>query len=633
VGELLSIFNLLSNSILYLVLQFTICALLSWVVIAQLKKWGSIIFSLPRFKIRGYYKTIDYFLIGFIGLILLVLYLIGSTTPPNNLDSLHTHLPRIYYWLQHGNLSHYIASNSKQNTYPINAHLQGLWLFLFSRNESLFFSVQWFSLVVAVVVIYRFSELFGMTITQGLFSALVFLSFPVVLLQAFTFQGDLIVSTLLITCFLFTFDFIRSFDLKMLIVALLALALALGTKQTAFFLLPAYSIIIIYLIVSKVLKLKNILYLGFLFVSFLTFSSYMYIQNMVNTGLPFGAVELTESNMIATHDMFGKIVYNSSRLFYQFVSFDGMIGNSERYLIQRKSYFFYKFTHWIGIDLESQKFIRPGVSDGENFNYDLLPPLSEDNAWFGPISFTLLPLAFIFSSRCANSKLRRGYLFFSILVIVSYTLFLVIQRPGWDPYQGRYFIIPIATYTPLVGGLIPSNRFGKSVVVGIILICALSIGFSVILFNTSKPVITAATAYKVQANIYEKMAIDNKIFLVIGNYLTIKINEIAPNLIPRKSIYASDYYEQLLYNDNSQIPDIKFIDSIVPMDASILIKLKQSPLEFAIFGRFRNRNLYPYNDSLKRLPDFYLIVENDLISDELENFNLLGSNGRISIFK
>jgi hypothetical protein len=633
VSEVLNFFNTLADARLYLVAQLALCALLSWVVIGQLKKRGDNIFSLPRFVNRRNYRFIDYFLIGSIGVILLALFLIGVTTPPNNLDSLHTHLPRIYYWLQHGNLSQYIATTSKQNTYPINAHLQGLWLFLFSRNASFFFCVQWFSLVVALAVIYRLSQLCGLTITQGLFGALVFLSFPVVLLQAFTFQGDIIVSTLLMICFLFTFEFIRARDLKLLAVAFLALALALGTKQTAFFLLPAYSLLIIYLLASKALKIKQFTYLGVLFVFFLTFSSYTYIQNTIISGLPFGAAELQESGMGASREVLGKIEYNSSRLFYQFVSFDGVIGNSAGFLTNQKALIFERFTHWIGLDLESEKFLSPGVSEGEHFNYGSISPLSEDNSWFGPLSFILFPLALIFSMAGSKNRLMRRYLYFSILVGVSYLLLLVIQRPGWDPYQGRYFIIPVATFSPLLGVLIPAKRFGKALVGGTLLICTLSIACAVLLFNTMKPVITAATAWKVQGKIYERMETDNKVNLVIGNYLTTRINTIAENLMPRKSIYASDYYERLFYNENALIPDIKFIDANVPTNASIFIKLNQSPLEFALFGRFRTRNLYPYKEVQPIKPGFLLIVENDLIGSELENFNLVGSNDRFSIFK
>ena len=266
-AEVLNLFSLLYSPISYLTVQIFISFLLGGIITGILLKTKKGILHFQSYSIFSNYKFPEYLITVIIGLILAALFVVGITTPPDNLDSLHTHLPRIYYWLQHGNLNYYPTMTMKQNTYPMVAHLQGLWLFLFSRNASLFFLVQWYSLLICTIIIFKLGKSFGFSSTQALIGSLVFLSFPVVLLQSYTFQGDLIVSALILIATYYIFMYIREGEYKYLVGHLLVLALAIGTKQTAFFVLPVFAILWLVIIQKRSIKLNQLFLVGVIFIT------------------------------------------------------------------------------------------------------------------------------------------------------------------------------------------------------------------------------------------------------------------------------------------------------------------------------------------------------------------------------
>ncbi len=165
-------------------------------------------------------------------------FVVGIMTSPNNLDSLATHFCESITGLQHGSLESWPASTQFQLYYPVNAHFQGTWLFLFGGSEKLFFLVQWFSYLIILILTYEIGIFLGSRRVVAMFCALLCLGFRWRCLQTYSFQGDLTVAALILAgiYFLFTYRYVG--EPKLLFSAMLSLALAMGTKQTAYFTLP-----------------------------------------------------------------------------------------------------------------------------------------------------------------------------------------------------------------------------------------------------------------------------------------------------------------------------------------------------------------------------------------------------------
>ncbi|MDP3721023.1 MAG: hypothetical protein Q8R09_01070, partial [Anaerolineaceae bacterium] len=252
VSEILGLLHLLNHPWIFLGTQILICISLSLVM----HRFSPLLIQ----TFRSTYDFSDFHLsklelviISLISATFIGLFVVGITTPINNIDSLASHLPRIFYWLQQSSLDYWTtltSLNRYQLIYPINAHIQALWLFILGQNENLFFLVQWFSLVVISASTFEISKSLNFSTTQALFSTLVGLSLPVVVLQTFSFQGDLTVTALLMVFIAFFFNFYLTKKIKFLWFAILSLLIALGTKQTAFFILPAACLVTLLVLVK-----------------------------------------------------------------------------------------------------------------------------------------------------------------------------------------------------------------------------------------------------------------------------------------------------------------------------------------------------------------------------------------------
>jgi len=141
---------------------------------------------------------------------------------------------------------------------PKFVHIQGLWLYSLGKSEYLFFLVQWFSLVIATASIYKISRSLKFSITNSLFSSLVGLSMPVLLMQSYSFQGDLTVAVFILVCISFVIDWLNSKAKFDLFAACLAFVIALGSKRAAFLAIPTFGFFILVWLIGRI-KNKKIL--------------------------------------------------------------------------------------------------------------------------------------------------------------------------------------------------------------------------------------------------------------------------------------------------------------------------------------------------------------------------------------
>lgn len=169
------------------------------------------------------------------------LYLVAGalTVPQSTGDTLLYHLPRAALWKQQHAVD-YVANSPDEriNAFPPNAEIESMASMILSGGDRYVSIVQLVALLVTCVAIFGVSRRLGLSPRAGAFAALAYSTFTVVALQAPTALNDLVVASLLMACAYFAMSASRA----QLVFAALALALALGTKLTTVFLLPALAL-------------------------------------------------------------------------------------------------------------------------------------------------------------------------------------------------------------------------------------------------------------------------------------------------------------------------------------------------------------------------------------------------------
>ena len=175
---LLSLLGWANQPLVALIIQIVFCSITCTFVIKRYHlSFGSIWNEFKESFIS--LRRIDYLLIVVIAVVLCAFFIVGITTPPNNIDSLDaTHLARVYYGMQQGSL---LFDSLHEVARPLNIHIVHFWLFLLGGSENLFFLVQWFSLLVAIITIYQISLFLGFSRTKSIISAFIISTFPVAL--------------------------------------------------------------------------------------------------------------------------------------------------------------------------------------------------------------------------------------------------------------------------------------------------------------------------------------------------------------------------------------------------------------------------------------------------------------------
>jgi hypothetical protein len=150
-------------------------------------------------------------------------------TPPNGWDQLNYHLARAAFWLEYG--VGYIGSayDERLNIYPPNGEIPFSFLMGVTREENAAALAQFVAALAASVGVFALGGRFGLRGREACFGALLFLGLPIVLLQATTTKNDLVVVSLLVSSAVLVLADSR----RAIAVGSLACALAVGAKFTA----------------------------------------------------------------------------------------------------------------------------------------------------------------------------------------------------------------------------------------------------------------------------------------------------------------------------------------------------------------------------------------------------------------
>ena len=166
---------------------------------------------------------------------------VALTVPQSLPDTMLYHLSRAALWKQQQAVAYVPnAPDSRINVFPPVAEIEASVSMILSRGDRYVALVQLLALVAACLAIVGIARRLGFGRSAAAFGALAFATFTVVVLQAPTALNDLVVAAFLVVCAYFATGSSRA----ELALAALALALAVGTKGTAAFAIPALAVFV-----------------------------------------------------------------------------------------------------------------------------------------------------------------------------------------------------------------------------------------------------------------------------------------------------------------------------------------------------------------------------------------------------
>lgn len=427
-------------------------------------------------------------------IIMLTSFFIGVTVPPKNYDSMTYHLTRATFWKQNHTIDHYLTRNIRQIENPMNAEIGFLWLMIFTNSDSILFLIQWASLLIIIIALYKTLRLIGFRRSISLVASFIFSTLNMVIFQASSTQNDLLIASFMLLTIYFILKVIKSDNLefKFIILAGLTAGLTIGTKGYSFLFVPGVLLLVV--IFGKITKIKwiKISYLIlFSIIGCFLFASYNWVQNYINFGNILSSTG-TVNMMKIVNPNFKTFVSNFLRhltSFYQLKDYDhGTIS----LVIQKILNIVH---HIFNLDISSPDTTWPG----QQFYLSVLA-LNMDFAYFGPLcSLIIIPsvfynlLLFVFWKKFRrNLNLKQKYKDSLKIIIITAIFFITYTFIfKWQPWAGRlmisFVLLMMFSFAMLIELLRNVNiKHFFSIIVSLLIF--ISIIFSAkVLFNSEDP--------------------------------------------------------------------------------------------------------------------------------------------------
>jgi glycosyl transferase family 87 len=199
---------------------------------------------------------------------------LGLFTPSNEEDALHYHLARAAFWRQQGAVGYVDgALNAQINGYPPNGEIAMAFTMIVSGSSRFAPLVQLGAALAAAVAVYGIARRLGFGLHAGVFGALIFVTLPVVALQASTGLNDVVVASLVASA---TFFLLRGTP-RNLFLAGAAVALLVGSKLTGILALAVLALVAIAARRHRPLPALTAIAIG------AAVGAYQYVINVVET--------------------------------------------------------------------------------------------------------------------------------------------------------------------------------------------------------------------------------------------------------------------------------------------------------------------------------------------------------------
>lgn len=468
--------------------------------------------------------------------------------PPDHWDSLTYHLPRVAYYLQHGNLNFFEANYWAQAVHAKNSSALLLYKFLVSgRNENFFQLIQFIAYVICLVAVFGISRAIHLEIKWALFSSLGFGLFIEPLLEAATSQNDLIIGAYVGITVYFLLRFAAYKCNKDIFIVSLGTAIGLGVKASFLTVLPSFFIIgLCLLYINKSIPFKKLVAMASIFILFAMVFVLPagYWENYRLFDNPLGPKDIMDHSFDghSTAQILGYGGLNLVRYGMDFLTLDGMPMIQPIFDVQ----YFIKILPVKVIELMGLGtiIVTEGTGIDITFNHFKMPVISEDYSYLGILGFTILwPASILVLAGQLKNRLGR------VLALAWIIFFFAQAFAGpYDPFRGRYFIYAAVFASPLIG------CFAKE------------------LFS------------KKYMKIYIMMVLFISCFAALNAVQTstdrnLKIGE------------RADRLDLIRYN--SEV--FKKYEAVVPADAAVAVFLRGDSFEYQLFGKGLTRKILPVN--------------------------------------
>ena len=440
--EILSLFSAINelNAFIFSIINF--CATLA------IFKHKKVAFLKPNFDFERFKNTLLLdkslaFLFSAFLIMLFVSLFLALVVPVLEPDSQTYHFLRAYEFVNQGSLKHFETSDIRALIMPINSEIFYSWLLLFKKNFHGYGILSFSAFLLAICSIWNIAERFKFAYRKRLFAIFIFSSFANVIIQIPSLQTDLVIGSLLLSA-------LALFIWNKTYCSSLTIAIAMGTKSTGIIALLGFFILIILyeLLIEKNKKLsKTKMFILFLPINFLVFSSYNYFLNLVQFNNP-----ISNKAAYLGHTFWGGFKgYISNLIHYFFQSFDftgfkwGYYLNDHILELKEKVFEIIKIEPYIGCNVE-QSYI--------NIFTD------EQTTGFGILGFLVfLPMLFIAIFKSFFNKNKKN-IFLLILALVFIINILVLARStAYMVYSIRFVISFVA-----LSSLILINAYRKKTI-------------------------------------------------------------------------------------------------------------------------------------------------------------------------
>jgi hypothetical protein len=248
--EILGSFSAITN--VALIILWSICLLgLLWLV------WRNNLLAGTYPKLAKWWKSVnlgkfDKLILGFVGLYLVVTFLIAVISPPNNMDSLQYHLTRVIHWIQNGSFRYYPVAYLSQLFYPIGAEALLLNTFMLSGGDALLNLQQWFFMFFSLLLVSLIARNLGAGNQGAWMGVACLISLPAGILEATSTQNDY-VTTFWVLALVFLVMKIRAQGAAWIEVIFTGIIVALATITKV----GSYPFVAVLLIWLAVILLRN----------------------------------------------------------------------------------------------------------------------------------------------------------------------------------------------------------------------------------------------------------------------------------------------------------------------------------------------------------------------------------------
>lgn len=421
----------------------------------------------------------------FILLIFLLTFITALIYPPNTLDALSYHLPKVMNWIQNGNISFYPTNDLRQLMLAPFSEFVLLHLYLLINADNFSNLVQWYSMVVSCVAVSLISKELGCNIKFQIFSALFCATLPMGILQSNSTQTDYVTSMWLLCMIYFLIKYIKSNNLKFLLCFSLSLGFGIFTKGTFYiFAFPFCCWLGLYILIKNK---KHFIYAFFIPIIILIINSGHFSRNINLFGNPLGFN--VEDNIYLNKNI------NSKAIIGNFIKNFGLnLALPSESLNRTTSEKISQLLQSLNIstfDHNYTKIYRHGYYIPYSF-YESSAP--------NTFHFLIICLSFFISILKKFSTDQKNYLYSVLATFILFSLLLV-----WDSRNNRYLLCFFVISAPITSYIL--NRFELKKLANIISIFLIIYSLPYLMFNKSRPLL---------GNISYK---NNKIYFYKPHYL------------------------------------------------------------------------------------------------------------------